>query len=135
MDDKKIQAKLIGAVLVKMIPPAARVCYEWAEKLYDDGIRIHPELAKSAQAPAGTDTLPARTQPLSTQDAVIHQAMVVLRQMARHFPEFAPLVEQVETAKTPQEREAALTELRSKIDPQMLAAAQARAGLPDDDTE
>lgn len=133
MDDRKIQAKLIGAVIVKLIPPSARVAYEWAEKMYDNGVRIHPELVQQPGAEPSGPALPPT--PLETQDAVVARATDVLREMAQRFPQFRPLVEQIAKAKTPEERALLAARLRDQIDPQMLATAEARAGLVDDDTE
>lgn len=128
MDDKQIQSKLIGAVIVKIIPPAARAAYAWAELMYDNGVRIHPELIQQpgpALAPTAAET----------EDAVRARAFVVLREMADRFPQFRALIDKIESAKTPEELAEAALRLRSQIDPQILAAAEARAGLADDNTE
>lgn len=133
MDDKQIQSKLIGAVIVKLIPPAARVAYEWAEKMYENGVRIHPELV---QQPGSASFGPVQPPTAAeTEQAVRDRAFAVLREMAQRFPQFRPLVAKVESAATDEERAAALLELQSQIDPQLLATAKARAGLADDDTE
>jgi hypothetical protein len=131
MDDKKIQAKLIGAAIVKIIPQAAPVAYEWAERMYDGGVRCHPELigADSPKMPVMAPT------PAQTEDAVRARAFAVLREMADRFPQFRPLVNTIESASSPEERAEALLRLQGQIDPQMLAMAKARAGLVDDDTE
>jgi hypothetical protein len=129
--DKTIQVKLIGEVLAKMIPPAARVANVWAGNLYDAGIRFHPELVDQDEQLSGKPMY----QP-ENHDAVVHQALNTLRQMAKQFPQFRGLVAEIEAAKTPDERAAAAQRLREHIDPQMLAQAEARAGLrPDDHTE
>lgn len=130
-DDKKTQCTLIGAVIVKIIPPAARVAYEWAEMMYDSGVRIHPQLVgQEGSALSGPAQPPT---PAETQQAVRDRSFAVLHEMAARFPQFRPLVAKVESANTDEERAAVLTELRSQIDPQMLATAEARAGLIVDD--
>lgn len=135
MDDKQIQSKLIGAVIVKIIPPAARAAYAWAEMMYDNGVRIHPELVQhpgTPTVPSGPARAPTETE---TQQAVRDRSFAVLREMAQRFPQFRPLVAKVESAMTDEERAAALTQLRTQIDPQMLATAEAQAGLVDDNPQ
>lgn len=134
MDDRQIQSKLIGAVIVKLIPPSARVAYEWAEKMYDNGVRIHPELVRQPGSPAASRPAAAPTAG-ETQQAVVDRATAVLLEMSGRFPQFRPLVEQIAAAKTPQERAVLAAQLRDEIDPQFFAVAKARAGLIDDNPE
>ena len=119
IEDKAAQIKLMARVLARMMPPAARVATSWAEKLHDQGVRIHPELAKM---PLPEDI----SYPPHARQAAVEKAMSTLRQMADHWPHMKPLVAQIEAAKTPEERARLAQALKAKVSPEMLAAAEAQ---------
>lgn len=130
-DDKKIQVKKMAAVLAGIIPPAARISLGWAEKLYEHGLRIHPELAHKAAVK--TPLQEAYTP--EVQNAAQNQAMATLQEMAGQWPWMQPLVTKVQNARTPEERAAAANELRRQIPDDLIQQAQAQAGLIGDVTE
>lgn len=130
--DKETQVKQLAVVLTRMIPPAVRIAHDWAAKLYDQGVRIHPELADPAAAPQQQQpTIP----PPQQQQQMLEQAMATLREMSERWPYLRPLVQRVESARTPQERAAALEELRAQTQPAVLAEAERQIEKLDDNTE
>lgn len=129
--EKGDQIKKMAAVLAGMIPPAARVSLEWADRLYEHGLRFHPEFAE--KPPLQTETQKAFTPDVQT--AARERALDVLRQMADQFPFLRPTLEKVETAKTPEELAAALQEMSANTQPDVLGAAMEQAGKLGDNTE
>lgn len=130
-DDKDAQVKQMAAVLAGMIPPAARISIQWAQQLYEHGMRIHPDLVEQ---PA-TKTAMQEAYTPELQEESMRQAMATLREMAGQFPYLQPLVDKIENARTPQERAAAAIELRKKIPDELIAQAQAGVEQLNDSTE
>lgn len=129
--EKAEQVKKIAAVLAGIMPPAARVALGWAEKLHEHGIRIHPELAETqpTQTPAQKEFTP------EVREHLMQQAMATLREMAKQYPYLQPLVIQIENAKTDEERNALVLELRSQIPDELIAQATAQAAELGDNTQ
>lgn len=121
--EKDAQVKKIGAVLVSIIPPSARVALGLAAQLYQHGVRIHPELADK---PLRRTQMQEAVTP-DVQKAAEAKAFATLREMAHQYPYLQPLVGKIENARTDEDRVALLNELRRKIPDELIAEATARA--------
>ena len=113
-DIKTMHVTVLARVLIQVHPPAGRLVTGWAEKLYERGVRVHPELSDNQGSEPHTFT----TEEL---DAVQSQAWSTLQEMGDRFPEIAPLVSEIKSANTATERAQLLIKLRAKIDPELLA--------------
>jgi hypothetical protein len=117
------QIKALSRVLVGLMPQARMIATQWAERLYDHGVRMHPELADDAPPPV--EPRPEITP--EVRAAAEERAWATLREMGQQFPYLAPMVRKIEAAQAPAERAQLLAELRSRIQPEVFEAAQQQA--------
>jgi hypothetical protein len=119
--DKDSQIRELTRALIALVPPARAVATNWAVNLYEQGVRVHPELVENQVLP------PARQRVApEVRSAVEDKAMATLLEMGQQFPELAPLVTKVQTAATPAERAAALLEMRNNIQPEVFEGVEQR---------
>lgn len=128
---KKDQIKKMAAILAGMIPPAARVSLAWAERLYEHGLRFHPEF--SDKAAEQTPTQQSYTPEVAEEARA--RAFSTLDQMAQQFPHLRPILDIVKNAKTPEEQAAALVRMREQTQPGVLEEAMAQMGKLGDNTQ
>jgi hypothetical protein len=120
-DDKKPQVAALARILVGMLPQARPVSIDWATKLWEKGVRVHPELDETPRQ------MPPTQYTVEDQQTAVDGAWRTLREMAREYPQFASLVAGMEAAQTSEERAALAMEVRAKIEPEIFEAAQQRA--------
>lgn len=134
IDNKDIQIKSLARALSTTLPQATRVAGAWAEKLYEQGVRVHPDLV-TAKPPAPPQGEPQGALASEEMRKVVEaQAMRVVKEMASQFPQLQPLVAQLEQAKTPEERNNVLIQLRDQTSA-IQAQAAAHVEVLDDNSQ